>query len=53
MGGEKLCVCVCVCVFPGTSKESRKGIAVPIRLHKYTADLQGKALTHINPPRLG
>ena len=47
------CVCVCVCVFPGTSKESRKGIAVPIRLHKYTADLQGKALAHINPPRLG
>ena len=32
---------VCVC-FPGTSKESRTGIAVPIRLHKYTADLKGK-----------
>ena len=48
MGCEKLSVCVFL-----AQAESRKGIAVPIRLHKYTADLQGKALAHINPPRLG
>lgn len=48
-------MCVCVCEresFPGTRKGGSKGIAVPIDLHKYNADLQEKALSHIIPPCL-
>lgn len=43
---------MCVRVSLAQGNRGRRGIAVPIYLHNYNADLQGKALSHRNPPCL-